>query len=184
MPSGSKSEQLTQLSFERATSIAALHSFSCGQATVDRIIQELEDHLPTNDLYLVKEGEDVVALFCLQKDNHALFLSDATRDKMRCGIKPMPSVPLNEYLNTFASKELSLLAVRKDYQRRRLGSFIIEMVMEKLVREKEENCEFLIVKALCEEDYSAVPFYEKCGFFPSQVFRKGDMSLTMYRVIR
>ena len=63
---GSKGITLKDLTFERATNLAALQLFKCGQDEVDKIIKEdLSSLLPTNDLWLVKDGEEVVALFCL-----------------------------------------------------------------------------------------------------------------------
>ena len=51
------------LLFERATNLAALDSFECGVPVVDEIIREaLPMALSTNDLFLVRNEEEVVAL--------------------------------------------------------------------------------------------------------------------------
>lgn len=184
MLSGSNNQDFKSLTFERATNCGALCSFTCGQDLVDGIIKELDTYLSTNDLFLVKEGNNVVALFCLGKYGHALFLPDKTKDKMRSGIKPKPSCLLDEDCSYFQSAEISLLAVREDCQGRHIGSFIIEQIMERLVNDDVAQRDFLIVRALCLTDYSAIPFYEKCGFTPAQEKQDGDNSLTMYRIIR
>ena len=89
MPSGNN--PLKDLIFERATNLAVLRCFKCGQEEVDHIIQdELPYTLSTNDLYLVKDGDEVVTLFCLQKDTHCLFLSDSAKESMQKGSKPKP----------------------------------------------------------------------------------------------
>ena len=63
---GNEAGTLKDLVFEKATDIAALSCFKCGVAIVDAIIRtELKDCLPTNDLFLVKDGEEIVALFCI-----------------------------------------------------------------------------------------------------------------------
>ena len=184
MPSGSKDQELKNLTFERATGIGALHSFKCGQDIVDGIIQELDSYLSTNDLFLVKEDGIVVALFCLEKFGHSLFLPDKTLEKMRNGIKPKPSGCFDDEINYYQAAEISLLAVKEDCQKRHIGSFIIEQVLDKLIQDNVAHREFLIVRALCVDNYSAVPFYLKCGFTPAQEIKEGDNSLTMYRVIR
>ena len=91
MLSGSKEITLKDLTFERATNLAALRLFKCGLDEVDKIIKDdLPSLLPTNDLWLVKDGEEVVALFCLQRDPYCLFLSDDVKEKMKEGEKPKP----------------------------------------------------------------------------------------------
>ena len=44
------------------------------------------------------------------------------------------------------------------------------------------NCEFVTVRALKEENYTAVPFYKKCGFYPARKEQEGE-NLFMYRVV-
>lgn len=187
MQSGSKNQK-PKLTFERATNIGALHSFSCGQEDVDHIIREvLPDTLFDNELYLVKDGEEVVALFCLQIENHCLFLSDDTKGKMQAGTKPKPNSAIikgDEFWERFNydSRELTLLAVKKERRFQHIGSFIIESIIERLASDPNENREFIHVRALNTEEYSAIPFYRKCGFFPAVKEEKG-VNLMMYRII-
>ncbi len=187
MQSGSKNQK-PKLTFERATNIGALHSFSCGQEDVDHIIREvLPDTLFDNELYLVKDGEEVVALFCLQIENHCLFLSDDTKGKMQAGTKPKPNSALVEGEKfwerfNYDSRELTLLAVKEDRRFQHIGSFIIESILERLANDPNENREFIHVRALNTEEYSAIPFYRKCGFFPAVKEEKG-VNLMMYRII-
>ena len=187
MLSGSKVITLKDLSFERATNLAALQLFKCGQDEVDKIIKEdLPSLLPTNDLWLVKDGEEVVALFCLQKDPYCLFLSDDVKEKMKDGEKPKPIAARQEgeaFWDKFfyESKELTLLAVKEDRRKQHLGAFIIEIILEMLV-DKGEKKELLSVRALNINGYSAVDFYLKCHFTPAMEQMPGQ-NLIMYRVI-
>lgn len=185
MSSGSKDHELKELTIERATDTCALHSFKCGQNLVDEVISELDDYLSNNNLFLVKDGEEVVALYCMRKDDHSLFLPSKTKERMINGLKPMPVGVIDEDQDYYRSAELSLLAVREDCQRRHIGSIIIEKVMDELVNERVPNREFLIVRALDVKDYSAIPFYRSCGFVSVRVQEKDacDNSVMMYRVI-
>ena len=186
MPSGNDS--LKDLTFERATDLAALRCFKCGQEEVDHIIQdELPFTLTTNDLYLVKDGDEVVAMFCLQKDTHCLFLSDSAKEKMQKGSKPKPAsacIEGEEFWERFNydSKELTLLAVKENRRGQHLGAFIVESVIEKLANDPDEKREFLFVRALNTDKYTAVPFYQKCHFYAA-VNPVPGQNLMMYRII-
>lgn len=187
--SGSKRNNPKELVIERATNIGALCSFRCGQDVVDDIIGTLDKYLATNDLYLVKERDELVAIFCLEKESHNMFLSDAAKVKMQKGVKPVPQrsseEELQEYLDytfNFDSIELSLLAVKEGEHGRHIGSSIIENIIDNFARDPNNKREFLFVKALHLKEYSAVPFYQKCGFCPTQDEALGK-SLGMYRVI-
>lgn len=187
MPSGSKQSTLKELSFERATSLAALRLFQCGQEDVDKIIKDdLPFLLATNDLWLVKDEEEVVALFCLQRDPYCLYLSDVVKERMREGMKPKPITAQNEgnaFWDRFfyESKELTLLAVKEDRRNNHIGAFVIESIIEMLIGEGEEK-ELLSVRALNTNKYSAIPFYLKCHFTPARDQVPGQ-NLIMYRVI-
>lgn len=186
--SGSKCNP-KELVVERATDIGALCSFRCGQDVVDGIIQEIDKYLSTNDLFLVKEENELVAIFCLEKFGHNMFLSDGAKQNMQKGVKPVPqrasTEELQEYLDStfyFDSKELSLLAVKESERGRHIGSSIIENILDTIASDPNNNLEFLFVKALNLQDYSAVPFYRKCGFCPTQDEDLGK-SMGMFRVI-
>ena len=74
--------------------------------------------------------------------------------------------PNNPYwrLPFIDSWEITYLAVAKERQREHIGSFLIEKIVKDLVR--DENCKspLLTVRAYKSTAYTAVPFYEKCGF--------------------
>lgn len=176
------------LLFERATNLAALGSFECGVSIVDEIIHEvLPTALSTNDLFLVKEKKEVVALYCLQKGSMSLFLSDSAKGHMKEGSKPKPHRAIEEgpaYWERFFydSVELTLLAVKKGLRNRHIGSFVIEHILETLANDSGCGQELLVVRALNMEGYSAIPFYRKCDFHPAVKERPGE-NLIMYHII-
>lgn len=187
--SGSKESKQKELVVERATNVGALCSFKCGQKVVDNIIRELDKHLATNDLFLVKEEDELVAIFCLGKFGHNMYLSDGAKVNIQRGIKPSPqrasAEELQSYLEStfsFDSQELSLLAVKEGKRGRHIGSSIIENIIDFFASDPNNKSEFLFVKALHLPDYSAVPFYRKCGFCSTQDEMLGE-SLGMFRVI-
>lgn len=191
MQSGSKEGTLTTLTFERATNSAALCSFYCGQDVVDKIIHEkLDENLNVNDLFLVRDDKEIVALFCIGKGKYSLFLPDETKEKMKRGLKPFPEKACSEgeeYWERFnyGAVELSLLAVKKERRNRHIGSFIVEHVIDYLKSfegPEYKGCEFLMVRAFNSESYSAIPFYLKCGFFPAKAELPGR-NLDMYRIL-
>lgn len=191
MQSGSNGGTQITLTFERATNSAALCSFYCGEEAVDDIIHnELDNNLNTNDLFLVRDGEEVVAMFCIGKEKYSLFFPDETKDKMKNGFKPSPHTATSEgddYWERFNydAVELSLLAVKKDRRNRHIGSFIIEHVIEYLKSfegQEYNGCEFLMVRALNLKSYTAIPFYMQCGFVPAKKELPG-VNLDMYRIL-
>lgn len=188
MQFGSNLNPTKQLTFERTTDASVLSDFFCGINSMDEYIhEELQDYVSMGNckMYIVREDNDIVAMFCL--DNSTLMLSDATRENMRKGVKPCPlgtSDPDSPfwYRPSFDAVEISYLAVTQSRQRQHIGWFIIEEIMAKVSQSDEYNCHFVIVRALKEKDYSAVPFYKKCGFYPARKEQDGE-NLFMYRVV-
>lgn len=76
----------------------------------------------------------------------------------------------------YPSLEIDYLAVRKDLRNNGYGTRILE---ELLLRAKEKNCYFLTVDAYHTKGYSAIPFYEKRGFFAIQEYSDDFETLRM-----
>lgn len=136
-------------------------------------------------LFIVKEQDTIVAMFCL--DSHNLFISNEAKVKMQCGIKPMPDVDagmVDGYLDKlcFDSIEITYLAVEQEFQHSHIGSFVIEYIMQEVANDLVNKCDFVAVRALNNEDYSAIPFYKKCGFYPARDEQKNE-NLFMFRVV-
>ena len=78
----------------------------------------------------------------------------------------------------YPSLEIDYLAVRKDVRESGIGSRIIE---ELSLRARGKNCFFLTVDAYHTKGYSAIPFYEKQGFFALQEYSDEYDTLRMAR---
>ncbi len=188
MQSGSKLDSPKRLIFERVNNARILSNFSCGLQSMDDFIHDdLQDYISMGScqMYVIKEDNDIVAMFCL--DQHNLSISEVTKEKMQEGLKPAPQNAPNAdspywFKSFFDAMEISYLAVSVDRQRQHVGSYIIERIMDKLANDNEVNCDFVTVRALKQEDYTAVPFYQKCGFYPAEKEVEGR-NLFMYRII-
>lgn len=187
MQSGNKTN-LYELKFERADDVDALSNFVCGLPDIDDFIHHrLRDYVSMGgcELYVVKEQEEIIAMFCL--DNSTLPLSETAKEKMQEGTKPTP--PHNPEPNDsywwkpcYEAVEITYLAVAEARRNQHIGSFIIEAIMNKVAISDYQG-DFVIVRALqCQDGYTAVPFYEKCGFFLAEK-RVSDKNLFMYRVV-
>lgn len=178
------------IKIERASIANVLSSFYCGNKTMDSFIHdELQDYLNMGScqLFVVKEHDCIVGMFCLELSN--LTLSETAKNNMIGGKKPMPNVPSaspNDYYwlkPTYEATEITYLAIQKERQHNGLGSFLVECIMEKVTQNDEFKGDYVIVRALNEEDYSAIPFYQKCRFTPATEERK-NQNLFMYRIVR
>lgn len=88
--SGTNQESSHKLIIESAFEASVLSSFYCGNNTVDNFIhKELQDYLDMGSckLFIVKEGNEVIAMFCLENSN--LTLSESAKENMRNGKKPV-----------------------------------------------------------------------------------------------
>lgn len=188
MPSGSNSDTPKQLVFERVTDASILSRFSCGIESMDEFIhQELQDYIwmGSCQMYVIREGEEIVAMYCL--DQHNLCLSEVVKDKMKEGSKPSPqNAPDADspywFKPFFDAIEITYLAVSAGRQRQHIGSFIIESIMSQVAHDPDVHSDFVTVRALKHENYTAVPFYSSCGFFPAEKEVDGR-NLFMYRIV-
>jgi len=72
--------------------------------------------------------------------------------------------------------EIDYLAVRKDLRERGYGTEILTEITEAARR---KGSYFLTVDAYHDREYSAIPFYEKLGFFALQEFSEEHETLRM-----
>lgn len=132
--------------YERADDMSVLSDFYCGIYDMDTFIHKsLQGAISREglDTYLVKDGNEILAVFAICE--HSL------RTRLSTG----------EYVN-YDTIEIEYLAVRKDRQKCGIGRSIINQIIEKMMQGRN----MLSVSAYVDIDskYSAVPFYEKCGF--------------------
>lgn len=180
----------SQLKIERATNTKALSDFYCGIEIMDEYIHSgLQDAILSNqqDFYIVYQNQIPIAFFCLE--NASYFISDSAKEKILSQSKPSPKPGLEPDsifwdLTNHPSVEISYFAVRKDCRLNGIGRAVINSIIKKLSVSSEYTQPVLTVRALQTEDgeYSAVGFYEKCGFSLGEDY-KTKKNLLMYRVI-
>ena len=132
-----------ELTIERAFDTNALSLFNCGVREIDQLIHKKTGGLSSFikevpcEFYIVKANEDPVALFVLS-------------NRM---------VSINE--EKYHSLEIDFIAVREDWRNKGSGSHLMA-----LARQNANNADyhFLTTAAFLNRKYSAVGFYEKCGF--------------------
>lgn len=131
------------LVFERASDTEALSSFHCGVRELDLLIHKKEgglgNFLQENacEAFLVYHDGVPVAVFVYS--NSVL----ATED------------------GDYAATEIDFIAVKKEYRDQGIGRKILEVISQNS-RQNDRN--FLTAGAFCNKKYSALGFYQKCGF--------------------
>ena len=152
----------------------------------DFIHEKLQGYLNRTggDAYVVRIGEDVVAMLSLGDDT--LTLDEDDKDDMRSGFIPKPNIALENqnYLseNEFPAVEITYLAVDKNWRGQGIGEYIISQIENKVQNERPE-CEFITVEAYKTIGYSAVGFYSHCDFTPAEPPLGYKDTLRMYKVI-
>ena len=155
------------LSFERSTSARALRDFRCGIKEMDDFIHfRLDNYLSQheNQLFIVyDEDNTIVGMFVLSEgyffDEKESF-TDAPAYGKPFSILDKLSGELKA-IKRYSTVEIEYLAVSESYRNKHIGSFIIRQI-SKLAR--SQHTPFITVDAYLTIHYSAVPFYEKCGF--------------------
>ena len=77
---------------------------------------------------------------------------------------------------SFPTLEIDYLAVRKDFRNKGIGH---QVMLELMRLATEGDVFFLTVDAYHDTSYSAIPFYEKQGFFALQEYSVDSNTLRM-----
>ncbi len=131
------------------------------------------------------ENRNILAMVVLSCGQ--LFLDEDCKDDLRLKFPDIEErEDLKEYWDggLFPSIEINYLAVSRDYQKRHIGSKIIEKIETFKNDEFYNHPLFLSVDALCTKEYSAVGFYDRCRFWASEYLNMRLDTLRMYRTIR
>ena len=176
---------------EPLTDFHCLKDFCSGIEAMDSFIQgdfklSVENHYCT--AYGVWYQGKLIALFALSFDSVDLDTYD--KEELQTGISSTgtPNVDWN-YQDTFYSKsrypalDIAYLAVRQEWRNKHIGKFLISQIAEKARSQSFAGCQFLTVEAYATKDYSAVGFYERCGFAPSEVKKPYKDTLRMYMTL-
>ena len=175
-------EKNYNLDIVRADDISALSDFRCGVKSMDDFIHDQENGLAKfiklhlSNLWLVLEEGKTIAFFALSKD--ALVLNNEDRQNIEGREENSSALPSSDDADKFWDKEkypafeIDYLAVCKDMRDNHdehIGTFIIEEICRMADADIFSATLFLTVEALDTEEYSAVQFYQKCGFQFSDV---------------
>ncbi len=168
-----------------------LSDFCSGVETMDAFIRgdfrlSVENHfcVPYATYY---KGE-LVAIFALSFDS--LDLDSDDKEELQTGISATgtPSVDWN-YEDTFYSKprypalDIAYLAVQEKWRGQGIGNFIVKEIALEARNQTFAGCQFLTVEALATGKYSAVGFYERCGFTANEIKKPYKDTLRMYMTL-
>ena len=132
-----------KLSIERAFDTDALSLFNCGVRAIDLLIHKRNGGLSSFvsevpcEFYVAKIKEVPAAVFVFS--NRIITVND---EKYPC-------------------LEIDFIAVRDEWRNKGIGTHIIQLAEENA---KAADFHFLTTAAFFNRKYSAVGFYEKCGF--------------------
>lgn len=169
------------LRYSKELSAVILKDFECGIQTMDEFIHgSLETFLrkdPRYNFYVaVEDNLGIVAMFVTSA---GIFVDhDGEFEDLPFG-KPWGYMDeeLEMHSGTmYPTIEIDYLAVRKDLREKGYGTVILEKISNDA---KLKGRFFLTVDAYHDRGYSAIPFYEKCGFFPLQEFSEEHDTLRM-----
>ena len=169
------------LQYSKELSAGILKDFECGIPVMDVFIHESLDTLIQNDsrysFYVAEEeGLGIVAMFVISRGG---FLDrDEEFDDLPFG-KPWSYMGEDSRMHSgtmYPTMEIDYLAVRKDLREKGYGSEILAELSKKA---QNTGCYFLTVDAYHDAEYSAIPFYEKRGFFPLQELSEDYDTLRM-----
>ena len=164
---------MPSLRYRPLSDASELSDFYCNVDVMDSFIHDgLEDELREKncEAFVVLDDDDsIIGFFAICEDD--LELSPEDKDEMMSGISiaktprfsTMQDKTQFAIQNMFAAKEIAYLAIRKDKQRKGIGTAILNLIRNMTAHDAPDHY-FLTVDALCINGYSAVGFYSKFGF--------------------
>lgn len=169
------------MQYLKKSSAEILEGFECGIPVMDHFIQNFLNTFlqkdPRYSFYFATEnGFGIVAMFVI---SDGIFVDyDEEFADLPFG-KPWGYMDDDFQLRSgtmYPTSEIDYLAVRKDLREKGFGTEIIAELSE---RARQKSCFFLTVDAYHDRKYSAIPFYEKQGFFPLQEYSEDCDTLRM-----
>lgn len=175
-------ERKSNFRFVRADDTSALSDFRCGVPSMDNFIHDRENGLAKfiklrlSNLWIVFEDGKAVAFFALSKD--ALILDNEDRRNIESKERNTAALPTPDDADKFWDKEkypsieIDYFAVceeRRQQANDHLGTYLINVIAQRAVRDEFSATMFLTVEALDTKEYSAVQFYRNCDFEFSEV---------------
>lgn len=169
------------LKYSREDSADILKDFECGIRAMDDFIHSrLDSFLKTDsryNFYVALDDElGIVAMFVTSS---GIFVDhDGEFQDLPLG-KPWSYLDDDFMMHSgtmYPTLEIDYLAVREDLREEGIGSEIIAHLSETA---RSKKCYFLTVDAYHTKGYTAIPFYEKQGFFALQEYSEEYDTLRM-----
>ena len=170
------------------TDFHVLEDFCSGIESMDAFIRgdfrlSAENHFC--QAYIVMLKEEIVALFALSFDSLDLDYED--KEELQSGLSSAGTPDMDwNYQETFYSKprypaiDIAYLAVQEKWRGKHIGDFLIKKIADLARSQTLAGCQFLTVEALATKEYSAVGFYDRCGFTPNELKKPYKDTLRMY----
>ena len=171
------------LRFSEELSADILSNFECGILEMDDFIHKsLGPFLKNDPRYKLNiVTDDVFGIVAMLVTSPGIFVDNEGEFQDIPYGKPWSYIGEDSELQSgtmFPSLEIDYLAVRKDLRGSGYGSWIITEIA---LMAKSKNYYFLTVDAYHSNEYSAIPFYEKQGFFALQNYSDEYDTLRMAR---
>ena len=190
------------IDIRRADDTSALLNFRCGVEMMDDFIQDKEKGLAKfiglglSNLWLVYEGERVVAFFALSKDALILNSEDIyniTGDEKLSNILPSKDEEKFWGQEKYPALEIDYFAVSEEKRKEHLGTALVSTIVDFAAQDRLSATKFITVEAYDTKKYSTVDFYKKCGFELSEkgmdrnrykeMYGEQPTTKRMYRVV-
>ena len=168
-----------------------LKTFCSGVESMDSFIRNdfrlsVENHYCS--AYLVMFQDEIVAVFALSFDSLDLDIDD--KEELETGISATGTPVVDwSYKDTFYAKprypalDIAYLAVQKKWRNQQIGRYIVKTIAEQARSQSFAGCQFLTVEALATSEYSAVGFYERCGFTANELPKPYKDTLRLFRTL-
>lgn len=184
-------------SFLQELRVKPLHDFHCletfcsGVESMDIFIRNdfrmsVENHYCA--AYVVTYQDEVVAVFALSFDS--LDLDSDDKEELEAGISSTGTTDVDwNYKDTFYSKprypalDIAYLAVQEKWRGQGVGHLLVDTIAEQARSQTFAGCQFLTVEALATSDYSAVGFYQRCGFTANEIRKPYKDTLRTFRTL-
>lgn len=170
------------LLFSKESDAKILHDFECGIDAMDEFIHGDLDSFLKNDpryqFFVVreKESEQIVAMYVI---SNGIFIDNNNEFNYLPFGEPWGYLDDDWELHEstkYSTLEIDYLAVKRELRERGYGRQIINELSRMAA---QKDLFFLTVEAYYDNNYSAIPFYEKNGFFPLQELSPNNNTLRM-----
>jgi len=165
--------------------------FHCGIPAMDKFIHEglamsIKNHYC--QVYAVFCKQEVVAMFALSFDSVDLDSDDKEEISTGVSVTGIPDVS-SDYEETFYCKrrypalDIAYLAVREDMRGQHIGEYLVSQIRKKAKEQRFAGCQFLTVEAYNTKEYSAVGFYDYCGFANNEIPNPAKDTVRMFQTL-